>query len=302
MLKPSANVVPSTYAGPAAYLPLLLAVEQFRIGHDAPQGRRRTFDGPLADGERVGEAIDNLAVFDLLVAAEDAVELVAADLAGGPHRAGAADVAGAGHLAEDLVGPIAFLRDVDDRLELLVGRANERRHRFHPHRHRGDAFDGNGGVDQLVQRGLLDVRHDSRAPRPAGAAVVEVELDGRRVAGRQALAGVEVVVQRQADLLEIVAALRSPRGLARRLDGGQEQGDEHADDRDDHQQLDERKADGAAIGVTHEGNPRVRREEIPGSCSLGCRCRDENLLRKTLRAARKGRRRAGECQSELGPV
>jgi hypothetical protein len=35
--------------------------------------------------------------------------------------------------------------------------------------------------------------------------------------------------------------LRPPRGLARRLDGGQQQADQNCDDRDYHQQFNERK-------------------------------------------------------------
>jgi hypothetical protein len=51
-----------------------------------------------------------------------------------------------------------------------------------------------------------------------------------------------VVVQCQADLLQVVDALASPGCLARRLHGGQEQGDQHRDDRDDNQQFDQREA------------------------------------------------------------
>jgi len=51
-----------------------------------------------------------------------------------------------------------------------------------------------------------------------------------------------VVHRRQRELLEVVDALRAAGRLARRLDGGQEQGDQHGDDRDHHQQLDQREA------------------------------------------------------------
>ena len=50
-----------------------------------------------------------------------------------------------------------------------------------------------------------------------------------------------VVVDRQAELLQVVDALGPPGGLAGRLDGGQQQGDQDGDDRDDHQQLDQRE-------------------------------------------------------------
>src|SRR3712207_7936749 len=47
----------------------------------------------------------------------------------------------------------------------------------------------------------------------------------------------------QPDLLEVVGARDTGRGLARLLDGGQQQSDQHRDDRNDHQQLDEREAE-----------------------------------------------------------
>ncbi len=49
-------------------------------------------------------------------------------------------------------------------------------------------------------------------------------------------------MQGQADLLQVVDALRPPGRLAGGLDGGQEQGDQDGDDRDDDQQLDQREA------------------------------------------------------------
>ena len=55
---------------------------------------------------------------------------------------------------------------------------------------------------------------------------------------RQALKRVVIVLQRQANLLEMVAALHAAGGLAGGLHGGQQQRDQHADDGDHHQQLD----------------------------------------------------------------
>jgi len=52
-----------------------------------------------------------------------------------------------------------------------------------------------------------------------------------------------VVVHRDPNLLQVVHALRSPRGLAGRLDGRQEQGHQNPNDGDHHQQLDQRKTD-----------------------------------------------------------
>ena len=48
-----------------------------------------------------------------------------------------------------------------------------------------------------------------------------------------------VVVERQADLFEVVLALRPGRGLADLLDGRQQQADQDGDDRSHHQQLNE---------------------------------------------------------------
>jgi hypothetical protein len=45
----------------------------------------------------------------------------------------------------------------------------------------------------------------------------------------------------QSDLLQVVHALRPPRRLARRLDGGQQQRDQDRGDRNHHQQLDQRE-------------------------------------------------------------
>ena len=51
-----------------------------------------------------------------------------------------------------------------------------------------------------------------------------------------------VRVQSEGQLFEIVGALDPPGCLAHRLDRGQEQADEHRDDRDDNQQLDKCKS------------------------------------------------------------
>ena len=59
---------------------------------------------------------------------------------------------------------------------------------------------------------------------------------------REDVVGRVVVVQRQADLLQVVDALGAAGGLAGRLHGGQQQADQDPDDRDDHQQLDQRES------------------------------------------------------------
>jgi hypothetical protein len=53
-----------------------------------------------------------------------------------------------------------------------------------------------------------------------------------RAAHREDVVGAVIVVQGQADLLQVVGALGPPSGLAGGLDGGQEQADQDRDDRD----------------------------------------------------------------------
>src|SRR5262245_50074187 len=62
-----------------------------------------------------------------------------------------------------------------------------------------------------------------------------------------------VVVAGQADLPEVVGALRSGGGLAGLLDGGEEEPDEDGDDRDRHQQLDQRKCPSGTTATTTPG-------------------------------------------------
>src|SRR5262249_23699582 len=66
-------------------------------------------------------------------------------------------------------------------------------------------------------------------------------------------------------LLEVVLALRAVGGLAHPLDGGQEQADEHGDDRYHHQQLDQREA---AARRTGRVSCRVLRQ-LPGGTVTG---------------------------------
>ena len=60
--------------------------------------------------------------------------------------------------------------------------------------------------------------------------------------------GIVVQLEGQADLPQIVAAMRSPGRFPRALHRRHEQGNEDADDRHDYQQLDERKRLTAANG------------------------------------------------------
>src|SRR5205823_9490656 len=58
---------------------------------------------------------------------------------------------------------------------------------------------------------------------------------------RQHLVDIFEIRNRQAELPQIISTLRAARRLAGLLHCGQQQRDEHADDRDDNEQLDQRK-------------------------------------------------------------
>ena len=65
-------------------------------------------------------------------------------------------------------------------------------------------------------------------------------------AGRKSLLGAFVVVQRDAELMQLVDAVGAPGGLAGRLNGRQQERDQDADDGDHDQQFDEREAAAAS--------------------------------------------------------
>ena len=79
-----------------------------------------------------------------------------------------------------------------------------------------------------------------------------------------------VVVQGQADLLQVVDALRPPGRLAGGLDGGQQQRDQDRDDRDHHQQLDQREAGPASVHRPADLLPCVdeTRQTVPEPSSV----------------------------------
>jgi len=79
-------------------------------------------------------------------------------------------------------------------------------------------------------------------------------------------------VQGQAELLQVVDALGATGRLAGRLHGRQEQGDQHADDGDDHQQLDQRETASnlphSLHGRTSADVRRGRKEEDQGGTTM----------------------------------
>jgi hypothetical protein len=73
----------------------------------------------------------------------------------------------------------------------------------------------------------------------------------------QLFVGGVIVVDRQPDLLEVVAAAHPPRGFASSLDGGQQQPDQHTDDRNHDQQFDQRKTGSARRRIMTHGITRA---------------------------------------------
>ena len=57
-----------------------------------------------------------------------------------------------------------------------------------------------------------------------------------------------VIVNSQADLLQVVHALNPSRCLSSRLYGGEQQRDEHRDDRDDDEEFDQSEPSTKAVG------------------------------------------------------
>ena len=89
----------------------------------------------------------------------------------------------------------------------------------------------------IVDVVLLEIGEHERQPgdpRQGGHPV-------RPIARREDQVDVVEVVQGDAELLQVVDALRAAGRLARRLHGRQQQGDQDGDDRDHHQQLDQRE-------------------------------------------------------------
>ena len=96
---------------------------------------------------------------------------------------------------------------------------------------------------EVVQRLLLHVGQDvveeaARLERTVAAGRVAHEFQPPAARGKP-VDRLFVVQRGEADLLEVVGALREPGRLAGRLHRRQQQRDQDADDRDDHQQLDQ---------------------------------------------------------------
>src|SRR5262245_56453777 len=90
-------------------------------------------------------------------------------------------------------------------------------------------------IDLVVQVALLDVGQDEDVPAEP------VRVAARHAARRELVHAVVVVVEGEAELLEVVAALHASGGLAHLLDGWQEKTDEDGNDGDHNKKLDQRE-------------------------------------------------------------
>src|ERR1700723_3670192 len=96
-------------------------------------------------------------------------------------------------------------------------------------------------MDLLLDLGLLEVVQQKRTPAPAHSRIVPVDVIRRRVSRRKDLEAIEVIVQRQSNLFEIVAALRAASRLARGLDRRHQNRYQDGDDGNHDKQFDQRK-------------------------------------------------------------
>jgi len=98
---------------------------------------------------------------------------------------------------------------------------------------------------QRVQTLLIQVREDVVDPSPrladAEAAVGIADPAPTPSSGREMPLGLLVLREGQGDLFQVVLALRPPCAFPGRLHCRQQEGDQDADDRDDHQQFNQGK-------------------------------------------------------------
>lgn len=116
-------------------------------------------------------------------------------------------------------------------------------------------------IDGVVDGILAELTQKRRVDAPALFGLVDVRVPHPAARPhRERAVDVMIVVQGQADLLEVVDALHPTGRLAHGLDGRQQQGDQHGDDRDDDQQLDQRKPETIAVcSFVHDFPPRSHR-------------------------------------------
>jgi hypothetical protein len=102
----------------------------------------------------------------------------------------------------------------------------------------------------VVQGLLLDERQQLGDPAKVAGAAAAAAVGTPAGSHRQRIDPERVVIvgHCDADLVQVVGALRAPRRLARGLHRRQQDRHEHADDRDHDQQLDQRKSMSAIHG------------------------------------------------------
>ncbi len=121
---------------------------------------------------------------------------------------------------------------------------------------------GRRKVNQRLQRRKIDIRQYASVGRITVGDLIQRQDTSR---GKHAV-GVQIIMKRQTEQLEIVLALSASRRLARLLYGGQEQGDQNGDDCDHHQKLDQCKGRAAADSWWGNGCCDL---EIPHLCHRG---------------------------------
>ncbi len=151
--------------------------------------------------------------------------------------------------AEDIIvaGACVSLGAVAD--VVLVGRTKERSDRVLSDVVIGSCYDIEGEIELVVDRVLLQKREEhglSGEAVPGAVAVAIAVVDDRgdflEVAFGENIMCIVVIVEGQAELLEVVFTADIASRFACSLDGGEKQCDESGDNRDDDKQLDKRKA------------------------------------------------------------
>ena len=144
-------------------------------------------------------------------------------------------------------------------------------------------------IQGVEERRLLEVVQHPSVRRPvivverrrADIPVEEVRQGPRREAAIRLV----VIVQRQADLLEVVGALESPCRLAGRLHRGEQQRDQHRDDRDGDQELNQGESTRAKPGTN---DPKAARRATDGRRAHSCRTLRVDVRLRSLQSAPRG--------------
>ena len=89
-------------------------------------------------------------------------------------------------------------------------------------------------IDRIVHRHLFHIRCDAAEPGVAAGIAVGAAILGRVpiLVQRRDIIHVDIIGDRQRDLLEVVGALRPAGSLSGGLHGRQQERDQHGDDRD----------------------------------------------------------------------